>query len=111
MLAVLSPAKKLDFTPLPDGFGETFPEFQKDATKLARIARKLSVSDLRGLMSISEDLATLNKARFKGFQTAAEGCAHREENCLAWLFSALCVRLFGLSVRVETPRSWAANEK
>lgn len=67
MLAVLSPAKKLNFDPLSEGFAESLPAFQKDANTLAKIARKLSVSDLRGLMKISEDLARLNKARFAAF--------------------------------------------
>lgn len=67
MLAVLSPAKKLNFDPLKTGFTQTMPDFQDDANKLAKAARKLSVSDLRGLMKISEDLAKLNKERFAAF--------------------------------------------
>lgn len=72
MLAVLSPAKKLNFDPLDDGFAQTFPDFQDDANALASVARKLSVSDLRNLMKISEDLATLNKDRFTAFATASD---------------------------------------
>lgn len=67
MLAVLSPAKKLNFDEKPLGLIETHPEFQADANRLVQIAKKLSVSDLRGLMKISEDLAQLNKERFKSF--------------------------------------------
>jgi len=72
MLAVLSPAKKLNFDPLADGFAQSLPEFQNDANTLAKIASKLSVSDLRGLMKISEDLASLNKARFAAFAPASD---------------------------------------
>lgn len=72
MLAVLSPAKKLDFTPAPADVEESFPHFQKDANTLARTARRLSKDALKRLMSISDDLATLNKARFKGFQDASD---------------------------------------
>ena len=72
MLAVLSPAKKLNFDPLEDGFAQSLPAFQKDANTLAKIARKLSVSDLRGLMKISEDLASLNKTRFAAFAPASD---------------------------------------
>ncbi len=72
MLAVLSPAKKLNFDPLADGFAESLPAFQDDANALAKIARKLSVSDLRGLMKISEDLAALNKTRFTAFAPASD---------------------------------------
>ncbi|MDB4558655.1 peroxide stress protein YaaA [Amylibacter sp.] len=68
MLAVLSPAKKLNFEETSEGVLETFPEYQSDANRLARIAKKLSVSELRDLMKISEDLAQLNRKRFLGFQ-------------------------------------------
>lgn len=67
MLAVLSPAKKLNFDQPENDLIETLPDFQSDANRLAQIAKKLSVSDLRSLMHISEDLAKLNKARFDGF--------------------------------------------
>jgi cytoplasmic iron level regulating protein YaaA (DUF328/UPF0246 family) len=68
MLVVLSPAKKLNFEETPEGVIDTFPDYQADANRLARIAKKLSVSELRDLMKISEDLATLNRKRFQGFQ-------------------------------------------
>lgn len=67
MLAVLSPAKKLNFDEKPEGLIETLPEYQTDANRLAGIAKKLSVSELRDLMKISEDLAKLNRERFQGF--------------------------------------------
>lgn len=67
MLAVLSPAKKLNFDPVGPGVPATAPEFQLDANRLNRIAKKLSVSELRSLMHISEDLAKLNKDRFRSF--------------------------------------------
>lgn len=67
MLAVLSPAKKLNFDEKPERAIATLPEYQKDANRLARIAKKLSVSELRDLMKISEDLAKLNRERFQGF--------------------------------------------
>ena len=41
--------------------------YQKDAARLARIARSLSVAELRSLMGISEELATLNHTRFRSF--------------------------------------------
>jgi uncharacterized protein len=74
MLTVISPAKKLDLTPLalPDGMVPTAPRFAKDASALARVARKLTVAELQGLMDISEALARLNRDRFKAFDTAPE---------------------------------------
>jgi cytoplasmic iron level regulating protein YaaA (DUF328/UPF0246 family) len=69
MLTVISPAKRLDEEPraLPAGLEPTQPAFAADAAKLARIARGLSVADLRKLMAISEPLAKLNAERFAAF--------------------------------------------
>lgn len=69
MLTVISPAKRLDWSPTDLGMA-TEPRFQKDAAALARAARKLSSADLRRLMGISEDLAELNVKRFKAFKAA-----------------------------------------
>lgn len=70
MLTVISPAKRLDETPrtLPAGLEPTEPAFAADAAKLARVARDLSVADLRALMDISEPLARLNCDRFAAFK-------------------------------------------
>ncbi len=69
MLTVISPAKKLDLMPLPlpDGMAASLPGFGADASALARVARRLSVADLQGLMGISDALARLNKDRFAAF--------------------------------------------
>lgn len=71
MLFVISPAKRLDFTPAPDA-AATRPEFLKDTTELARVARKLTRADLMALMHISPKLADLNVARFKELDLACE---------------------------------------
>lgn len=70
MLTVISPAKRLDEAPraLPDGVLPTDPTFAADAARLARIAKGLTVPDLRHLMDISEPLAKLNHARFAAFR-------------------------------------------
>jgi len=69
MLTVISPAKRLDLGPvtLPGGMTPTAPAFAADAARLARVARRLSVDDLRKLMAISEPLAVLNRDRFRSF--------------------------------------------
>ncbi|MEM9433300.1 MAG: peroxide stress protein YaaA [Pseudomonadota bacterium] len=66
MLTVISPAKSLDMTPQTQ-FEETVPAFSKEAMSLARTARNLTLTQLRGLMDISQDLARLNAERFKSF--------------------------------------------
>ncbi len=67
MLMVLSPAKRLDFSPAPTGLPVTTPRFGKDTASLAVTARRQTQADLRRLMGISADLAKLNQARFKAF--------------------------------------------
>ncbi|MBQ1203161.1 MAG: YaaA family protein, partial [Loktanella sp.] len=65
MLVVISPAKSLDMDPV--SVQATVPAFQADAVRLAKTARGLSLGDLKSLMSISDDLARLNRDRFKVF--------------------------------------------
>lgn len=65
MLTVISPAKSLDLTPVD--LPGTAPVFQADAARLAATARGLTLRDLRGLMDISDDLARLNRDRFRAF--------------------------------------------
>lgn len=69
MLTVISPAKRLDLTPV-DMSTATEPAFQKDAMTLVKTARKLNHADLQKLMKISEPLAKLNVQRFKAFDEA-----------------------------------------
>lgn len=86
MLTVISPAKKLDETPraLPDGLSLSDPEFSKDALKLAKIARRLTIDDLRTLSGISENLARLNKERFAAFSaTPNSGTVFPAIHCFA----------------------------
>lgn len=72
MLAIISPAKTLDYQrPLPE-IGVTRPRFEKDAATLASAAAKLSEKNLSGLMHISANLAKLNVARFREFDSLPE---------------------------------------
>ena len=57
MLAVLSPAKSLDESPVPFAVPSTQPAMMKDAESLMRTARGLSQKKIRELMSLSADLA------------------------------------------------------
>ena len=65
MLVVVSPAKKLDWTERDVTMTE--PHFSEAAQELAGVARALSVDDLKKLMKISDDLAKLNRDRFRDF--------------------------------------------
>jgi len=68
MLTVISPAKSLDMSPVD--VTPTDPVFQDDAVRLATTARNLTLGGLRDLMGISDDLARLNRDRFKAFAEA-----------------------------------------
>ena len=68
MLTVISPAKSLDWDPVD--VSSTEPAFQDDAIRLAKTSRNLTLKALKDLMSISDDLAKLNRDRFKAFEDA-----------------------------------------
>lgn len=70
MLVVVSPAKSLDMEPV--GLAPTEPDHRKEATSLARTARNLTLAELRALMGISDDLARLNRDRFRAFRETPE---------------------------------------
>ena len=68
MLAILSPAKKLDFESDPITDAHTQPILLDDAKKLAAKAKKLSRANLKSMMRISDKLADLNYHRFQSFK-------------------------------------------
>lgn len=70
MLVVVSPAKRLDWT--DHGFETTEPQFQSEANRLAGHARSLTLGKLKSLMDLSDDLARLNRDRFKAFSDAPD---------------------------------------
>ncbi len=65
MLIVISPAKRLDWSDRTTATTE--PDFCDDANRLAKTARNLTLRDLKGLMGLSDDLARLNRDRFRAF--------------------------------------------
>jgi cytoplasmic iron level regulating protein YaaA (DUF328/UPF0246 family) len=69
MLALLSPAKKLDLDTPPTTGIHTQPKLLDHAEQLMGITRGLSTGDLRDLMGISDALAELNQERFQQMHT------------------------------------------
>ena len=65
MLAVLSPAKTLDFTTPLRLRRHTVPEFLAETATLVEVMRGQDAPALRALVGISEELAALNVARFR----------------------------------------------
>ena len=64
MLFLLSPAKSLDFDPVPQDIPHTQPRFIKQAGPLIEILRKKSPAEIAELMSLSDKLAVLNVTRY-----------------------------------------------
>lgn len=75
MLVVVSPAKRLNWDPVEGT--TTRPDFEDEARKLVKTARNLTLGDLQKLMSLSPDLARLNRDRFKAFEDTPDSYATR----------------------------------
>lgn len=68
MLALISPAKTLDYeTALPTDV-HTLPRLLTHSQQLIDISRQLSATQIADLMKVSEKIAQLNVARFKDWQ-------------------------------------------
>lgn len=70
MIAIISPAKTLDFSGYNHPIKETEPEFDHRVDDLINILNKKSVNELEKLMKISSKLANLNYQRFQNFLDA-----------------------------------------
>lgn len=75
MLVVISPAKRLDWAERP--VETTQPAFEEDALRLAKTMRNLPLKDLKALMSLSDDLARLNRDRFRAYSETPDADALR----------------------------------
>ena len=75
MLVVISPAKRLDWT--ERSVETTEPAFAEDAARLVKTARNLSLGDLKDLMDLSDDLAKLNRDRFRAYESHPDSQATR----------------------------------
>jgi uncharacterized protein len=72
MIALLSPAKTLDFERALPPLDASTPHFATEARSLARSAANLTQKRLSELMHISPRLAKLNADRFRDFDTLPE---------------------------------------
>lgn len=69
MLAVISPAKSLDFSSDPISNVKTIPDQLDRSEQLIKKLRTLSKKKIKELMSISDQLAELNHGRYAGWNT------------------------------------------
>lgn len=72
MLILLSPAKRLDFSPAPGAPAATAPRLLDETARLAVTTRRLSAPEIGRLMSLSDDLARLNRQRFQALDPASD---------------------------------------
>jgi cytoplasmic iron level regulating protein YaaA (DUF328/UPF0246 family) len=76
MIFVLSPAKTMDFGPLPAAVGlDTAPQEPKrlvETGQLVEALQQLSKAALKGLLGVSDALGSLNFARYQAFGTQAK---------------------------------------
>ncbi|MBN8523642.1 MAG: peroxide stress protein YaaA [Rickettsiales bacterium] len=66
MIVVISPSKTLDFSGKSKG-EYTIPDFLENSIELLKVLCKLTVSEIAGLMDLSEKLAVLNYRRYHDF--------------------------------------------
>src|SRR3990167_2003968 len=72
MLIVISPATARAFTAPAAAAPVTTPEMAGDIAELAKTTKKLRTIDLKRMMDLSDNLATLNRERFQAFDPAME---------------------------------------
>lgn len=69
MLALISPAKKLDFDSEISVTGFTQPVLLDHSKELVKTLKKLKANDLKKLMKLSDNLSELNYDRYQSFST------------------------------------------
>ena len=84
MLAILSPAKTLDFDSPLTTDQHSAPEFAKESTALIKTLRQLEPSDIGSLMGISEKLAALNHDRYAHWSAKFDDASGARASLLAF---------------------------
>ncbi|MEN7548687.1 peroxide stress protein YaaA [Rapidithrix thailandica] len=72
MIAVISPAKTLDFETGTSISWSTIPEYLSDSQKIINVLKKLSSEEVQTLMNISGNLADLNLERYAAWSKKME---------------------------------------
>ena len=82
MLAIISPAKTLDYDSDIPKLAYTQPHLTDYSEQLIQICRQFTPDELASLMSISDKLAGLNVARYAQWQKE-----HNEQNARAAIYA------------------------
>ena len=84
MLAILSPAKTLDFDSPLTTDQHSAPEFTEESTALIKTLRQLEPSDIGSLMGISDKLAVLNHNRYAHWSAKFDDASGARASLLAF---------------------------
>ena len=104
MLTVISPAKSLDMSRVD--IAPTDPIWQDDAVRLSKTAKNLPLKGLKAMMSISDDLARLNRDRFQAFEAAPEAS---QVKAAALAFNGDTYQGLEAKTFTEEDRRWAQD--
>ena len=108
MLALISPAKTLDFTETPlCSITPTVPTFLKESNKLNKTLTNIEASGLASLMKISDKLAELNYRR--NLEWKENTRKHRDSKAAVLAFQGDVYQGLDAGSMTKTDLKWAQN--
>ena len=69
LLTIISPAKKLDYSPVEKNIDSTIPSLLEHSSELIKDLKSLNPQEVSSLMSLSDKLGALNYERFQEWET------------------------------------------
>ena len=69
LVTIISPAKKLDYSPVEKNIDSTIPSLLEHSNELIRDLKSLNPQEVSSLMSLSDKLGALNYERFQEWKT------------------------------------------
>ena len=69
LVTIISPAKKLDYSPVEKNLDSTIPSLLEHSNELIRDLKSLNPQEVSSLMSLSDKLGALNYERFQEWKT------------------------------------------
>ena len=69
LVTIISPAKKLDYSPVEKNIDSTIPSLLEHSNELIKDLKSLNPQEVSSLMSLSDKLGALNYERFQEWKT------------------------------------------
>lgn len=104
MLVLLSPAKNMNFDPVDRSLATTEPALIDETRILSKTTRGLTVSKIKAMMKINDDLARLNRERFQAFDAEQPG-----EKAAAFAFNGEVYRGLDAVTLSDDDLAWAQD--